>query len=63
MSSHLGYAAAWLVFVTVLAVALWLGGFGDASWQALALAIALGGLASVLSWLLGYVGRWCSGRG
>ena len=62
MSSRLRYTAAWLVFVAVLAVALRLGEFGDAAWQALALAIALGGLASLLSWLLGYVGRWCSGR-
>ena len=62
MSSRLRYTAAWFVFVAVLAVALRFGGFGDAAWQALALAIALGGLASLLSWLLGYVGRRCSGR-
>ena len=62
MSSRLRYTAAWLLFVAVLAVALCLGGLGGAAWQALALAIALGGLASLLSWLLGYLGRWCSGR-
>lgn len=62
MSPRLRYAAVWLLFVAVLAVAIRLGGPDGAAWQALALAIALGGLAALLSWLLGYLGRWCSGR-